>query len=281
MEPDGPTWSLRTRSLSLCRPLLMGVVNVTPDSFSDGGTHLDPDRAVAAGRALLEAGADIVDVGGESTRPGAEPVPADVEEERVLGVVGRLARSGAVVSIDTAKAQVAAAGLRAGAEIVNDVTAGGDPRMAQVVAGAGAGVVVMHMQGTPRTMQVDPHYDDVVEEVRDHLLGRAAAFRAAGVRPSAIVIDPGIGFGKTEAHNLTLLREIRRFVATGYPVMVGASRKAFLGRIGGVDDPVARDPATAAVTALMVAAGVAVVRVHDVTGSLQAARVAQAVARSG
>lgn len=259
----------------------MGVVNVTPDSFSDGGLHLDADAAVAAGERLVAAGADVVDVGGESTRPGADPVPEAEEARRVVDVVRRLAGGGAVVSIDTAKAGVAARALEAGAEIVNDVTAASDPEMPAVVARAGAGMVVMHMKGTPRTMQSDPRYDDVVVEVRDHLVERATMLESVGVRRSAIVVDPGLGFGKTIDHNLTLLREIGRLVATGYPVMVGASRKSFLGTLTGEGDPAGRDLATAAVTALAVAAGVAVVRVHDVASSRQAARVAHAVSRSG
>ena len=189
---------------------VMGVVNVTPDSFSDGGRFLDPKRAVAHGRELVAAGADLLDVGGESTRPGAEPVAADEELRRVLPVVEALASDGAVpVSIDTSKAVVADAALRAGATIVNDVTAGtGDPDLFGVVAAAGAGLVVMHMQGEPRTMQQAPHYDDVTSEVIEFLIARLDAARTAGVGADALIADPGIGFGKTAAHNLELLARL-------------------------------------------------------------------------
>ncbi|MFP3913793.1 MAG: dihydropteroate synthase [Actinomycetota bacterium] len=277
--PGPPRWRLRSRVLELDHPLVMGVLNVTPDSFSDGGLFLAADAAVDRGHELIREGADLVDVGGESTRPGSEGVDAATEMERVLPVISRLARAGAVLSIDTAKAEVAAAAVESGAEVINDVSAGSDPEMLGVMAATGAGVILLHMQGTPRTMQDDPRYDDVVEEVTTYLVDRAEMARAAGVDPGSIVIDPGIGFGKTLDHNLELLRGLGRLVATGYPVMVGASRKGFLGRITGEDDPRARDVATAAATALAVAAGASVVRVHDVAGSRQAAAVAAAVAR--
>src|SRR5215218_4843049 len=188
------------------RPAVMGIVNVTPDSFSDGGRFLDPDAAVAHGLELVATGADVLDVGGESTRPGAEPVAEDEELRRVLPVVRRLAaESGVPVSIDTSKAAVAAAALDAGASIVNDVSAAADPGMFGVVAAAGAGLVVMHMQGEPRTMQTDPHYGDVVVEVGDFLLDRLAAARGAGIHTMSLCADPGVGFGKTAAHNVELL----------------------------------------------------------------------------
>ncbi|HLU53183.1 MAG TPA: dihydropteroate synthase [Acidimicrobiia bacterium] len=275
---EPPAWKLRSRSLTLDRPLLMGVVNVTPDSFSDGGLFVDTQRAIAHARSLIADGADIIDVGGESTRPGADPVDAATEIRRVLPVVEALAGE-AVVSIDTAKAGVAQAAVEAGAEIINDVAAGSDPGMLDVMAETGAGVVLMHMKGTPRTMQDDPRYDDVVGEVRDFLLRRAGDAQARGVDRRSIVIDPGIGFGKTAEHNLELLRRLSDLVATGFPVLVGTSRKAFLGRITGIDDPRRRDVATAATTSLAVASGAAVVRVHDVEVSRQAAQVAWAVAR--
>ncbi|HSJ33981.1 MAG TPA: dihydropteroate synthase [Acidimicrobiia bacterium] len=280
--PEGAPrhWQLRRRRLPLTRPLLMGIVNVTPDSFSDGGHFASADRAIAHGRELLAAGADLIDVGGESTRPGSQPVAAAVELERILPVVKTLAAEGAVISVDTAKAEVAERALEAGAELVNDVTAGADPEMLPTVAGAGAGVVLMHMQGTPRTMQDDPRYDDVVGEVRAFLEEQAGSATAAGVAPTSIVIDPGIGFGKTLHHNLELIRSLGDLVSTGWPVMVGASRKGFLGLITGEDDPSRRDTATTAVTALAVARGAAVIRVHDVASSRQAADVAWAVART-
>ncbi len=261
----------------------MGIVNVTPDSFSDGGRHLDPARAVRHGLDLLRAGADLLDVGGESTRPGAAAVPADAELDRVMPVVTGLVRRGAVVSVDTSKAEVAAAALEAGAAAINDITALGDPEMASVVAEAGAGLVLMHMQGTPATMQDDPRYDDVVAEVRDFLVERAGRARAAGVAADRICIDPGIGFGKTTEHNLALLGHLDVLVATGHPVLVGASRKAFLARLLGDLDETGRDEATAVVTAWAAAAGAAVVRVHDVARSLRAAQLATAIVqqRSG
>lgn len=258
----------------------MGIVNVTPDSFSDGGRFDTADAAIAHARELAEAGADLIDVGGESTRPGSEPVTAPVEIERVVPVIETLTNEGVVVSVDTTKAEVAARALAAGAEAVNDVTAGSDPDMLATVAGTGAGLVLMHMQGTPRTMQDDPRYDDVVGEVTAYLLDRAQAAVAAGVDSAAIVIDPGIGFGKTTNHNLELIRSLGELVATGWPVMVGASRKGFLGRVTGEEDPAARDVSTAAVTALAVARGAAVIRVHDIASSRQAAEVAWAVARA-
>lgn len=258
----------------------MGILNVTPDSFSDGGEHLSRDSATRHGLALVAAGADIVDVGGESTRPGADPVPAEVERQRVLPVIEALAGAGAVVSIDTTKAAVAADAIEAGAEIVNDITAAGEPEMAGVMAASGVGVVLMHMQGTPRTMQVAPRYDDVVAEVGSFLEGRATFVRAAGVAATAIAIDPGLGFGKTLGHNTELLRRLGDLVAIGYPVVVGASRKTFLGKLTNSDVAADRDTATTATTALAVAAGAACVRVHEVERSRQVAAVAWAVARS-
>ncbi|MGH8911466.1 MAG: dihydropteroate synthase [Acidimicrobiia bacterium] len=277
---DTRAWRLRTRSLPLDRPILMGVVNVTPDSFSDGGLHATTAAAIDHGRRLVAAGADIVDVGGESTRPGANPVSADVERSRAIPVVEALASEGIVASIDTTKPEIARAAVEAGAEIINDITAGRGEGMAEVMATSGAGVVLMHMQGTPRTMQDDPRYEDVVAEVKEFLVTRATTLGEVGVAPLGVAIDPGIGFGKTVAHNLELIRRIGELVATGYPVIVGASRKGFLGSITGVELAADRDTATAAVTALVVAAGVAGVRIHDVEASRRAAEVAWAVARS-
>ena len=243
----------------------MGVLNVTPDSFSDGGRYLDVSAAVAHGLALVAEGADIVDVGGESTRPGAEPVDEDEELRRVVPVVAGLA--GHVrLSIDTMKPAVAEAAIAAGATLVNDVSAS----LGEVAASAGVGWAVMHMQGTPRTMQHEPHYDDVVGEVRSFLVERADTARKAGVEE--IWIDPGIGFGKTMAHNLSLLRSVPVLADTGYPVLVGASRKGFLGMLTGgatVDDRA--EASLAAATSAMVS-GAAMVRVHDVRAAVQAAR---------
>ena len=262
---------------------VMGVVNVTPDSFSDGGRFLDPDRAVAHGRQLAGAGADLLDVGGESTRPEADPVAPDDELRRVLPVVEALVADGAVpVSIDTSKAMVAAAALRAGATIVNDVTAGrADRDLLGVVADADAGLVVMHMQGEPRTMQLAPHYDDVTREVAEFLVARLDAARAAGVRTDALLADPGIGFGKTAAHNLELLARLDDLVAAvGVPLMVGASRKGFLGRLTNTARAADRDDATLATTVWSFTQGARIVRVHDVASSSRVARLLEVMARA-
>ncbi len=283
------TWRLRTRSVDTAdHTLVMGVVNLTPDSFSDGGAFgaepLDHDRAVARALELAASGADIVDIGGESTRPGAASVAAEEEATRVLPAIARVAAEGIVVSVDTSKPEVAAAALEAGAEIVNDVTALSDPALAKVCAEAGCGVVLMHMQGTPRTMQIEPAYDDVVGEVAAALGSAADVAIAAGVDPEAICIDPGLGFGKTAGHNLELLNSLGRVAALGYPVLVGPSRKGFLGVVlaaaGRSAEPARRDPATAAAVAMAISAGAAVVRVHDVVGGLQAARTADAIVRA-
>jgi dihydropteroate synthase len=229
--------------------------------------------------AMAEAGADLVDVGGESTRPGAEPVDADEEIARVVPVVAALAERGIVVSIDTSKAVVAAAALAAGAEVVNDVTSLGDPDMAGVVAEWRAGLVIMHMLGTPRTMQDDPRYDDVVSEVRDFLVQRAAVAEGAGVTGDRIAIDPGVGFGKTVGHNLQLLGGVTAIADTGYPVVIGASRKSFLAALLGPLPPEERDAPTAAAHVLAISGGAAVIRVHDVVVALRTARVADAIVR--
>jgi dihydropteroate synthase len=260
--------------------LVMGVVNTTPDSFSDGGQFLDPALAIDRGLEILEQGADIIDVGGESTRPGALPVDAEEEKRRVLPVVSALAAAGACVSIDTSKPEVAAAALDEGAVIVNDVTALSDPEMAGVVAESGAGVVLMHMLGTPRTMQQDPHYDDVVAEVAEFLMNRARAARDAGISGECICMDPGIGFGKRLEHNLALLHGLPTLAAGPYPVLVGASRKSFLEHLLGPFPMEERDPASAAAHVLAIAGGAAVIRVHNVVIGLRTARVADAIVRA-
>jgi dihydropteroate synthase len=244
----------------------MGVLNVTPDSFSDGGRWLDPDAAVAHGLRMVAEGADVVDVGGESTRPGAEPVPLHEELRRVLPVVEALASS-VRVSIDTRKAEVAEAALAAGATLVNDVSAS----LAPVAAAAGAGWVAMHMHGDPRTMQQAPAYDDVVADVRTFLVERASS---AGVQE--VWSDPGIGFGKTLEHNLALLAHLGDLVATGYPVLVGTSRKAFLGRLTGGAPSDDRVEASVATAAWALSQGAAMVRVHDVAPTVRAARMLRA-----
>ena len=260
--------------------LVMGVLNVTPDSFSDGGRHAEAGAAAARGLEMAAEGADLVDVGGESTRPGAAPVGAEEELRRVIPVVRDLAAAGVLVSIDTRKAEVAAAALGAGAVAVNDISALGDPAMAGVVAGAGAGLVLLHMQGNPATMQDDPRYEDVVAEVARYLADRAAGAEDAGVDPACLCLDPGIGFGKTLEHNLALLRGIPELATLGYPVLVGASRKRFLAGILGPVPPAERDAASAAAHVLAIAGGAAMIRVHSVVVGLQTARVADAIVRA-
>jgi dihydropteroate synthase len=257
---------------------LMGIVNVTPDSFSDGGLYLDPERAIDHGRALAAEGADLLDVGGESTRPGASAVSAEEELRRVAPVVGALAAAdGAPISIDTSKAAVAEAALADGATIVNDVTAlRADPELAAVCAASGCDLVLMHMLGTPRTMQEDPRYDDVVAEVKAFLAGRIEAAVDAGIAEERISVDPGIGFGKTVPHNLELLRRLGELRELGRPVVVGTSRKSFLGRLTGrvVDE---RLGATTAANVLALANGADVLRVHDVAAAREAVITAEAV----
>lgn len=257
----------------------MGVLNATPDSFSDGGRHLDPARAAEAAAAMVAEGAALLDIGAESTRPGAAPVPAGEELRRLLPVL-RAVRAAVRVplSVDTRKAVVARAALDAGADLVNDVSAGRDPAMLPLCAAAGVPIVLMHMRGEPATMQRRPRYRDVVAEVAAFLAARAAAARRAGVASDAIVIDPGIGFGKTVAHNLALLRRMDAIAALGYPVLVGVSRKSFLGQLLGGAPPAQRLFGGAAAVALAVAGGARILRVHDVAAMRDAAVVAEAVA---
>lgn len=255
----------------------MGIVNVTPDSFSDGGRFLDREAAITHGHRLAREGADLLDVGGESTRPGAAPVSAAEELDRVIPVIEALA--GLVpVSIDTAKPVVAAKAIEAGATMVNDVTALGDPGMAAICAEAGVEVVLMHMLGTPRTMQDDPRYDDVVGEILEFLRRRVETALDAGIDPERIWIDPGIGFGKTVEHNLTLLASIDRFAATGRPVLVGPSRKTFIGRLDRDAPEEARLGGTIAACLAARSNGAAMVRVHDVAEVSQALKLAEAIA---
>jgi dihydropteroate synthase len=245
----------------------MGIVNVTPDSFSDGGAFLVADTAVAHARSLVAAGALIVDIGGESTRPGSRPIAIDVEVDRVIPVIRELAADGnIVISIDTRRAEVAAAAIAAGAHLVNDISALNDPNMADTCATTGTPMVLMHMLGTPETMQIDPRYDDVVHEVTDFLRERVRVALAAGV-PS-VAIDPGIGFGKTTAHNLALLRHLPQI--DDLPVVVGASRKGFLRDLTGRVDASERDAASIATHLHAIRRGAAMVRVHDVAGHVDA-----------
>jgi dihydropteroate synthase len=257
------------------RPSVMGVVNVTPDSFSDGGVHLDPDIAAASARRMVDEGAAIVDIGGESTRPGSDGVSTDEELRRVVPVLDRLGGD-LTLSIDTTKAAVARAALERGAILVNDVTAlRGDPDLAGVVADSGAYLCLMHMQGEPRTMQAEPRYDDVVAEVASFLEERLAFAVAAGIPEEQICLDPGIGFGKTVAHNLELVRRLDVLVALGRPVLVGFSRKSSLRKLTGSDDLLGASVA-AAVTAFE--RGATILRVHDVQPTVDALTVAAAVA---
>jgi dihydropteroate synthase len=255
----------------------MGVINVTPDSFSDGGFRLDSAAAIGAGREMIDQGADLLDIGGESTRPGAEAVPAEEELRRVIPVVKALGADGVVVSIDTSKPEVAHAALDAGAQIVNDVTAAASPGMADVVSEWRAGLILMHMKGTPRTMQRDPVYDDVVGEVAEFLGSRARQVTDAGVDPLSVAIDPGIGFGKTVTHNLELIDGLGRLTELGFPVVLGTSRKTFLAKVAGIDDPAKRDGVTAVTTALGFERGARVFRVHDVASSRAALSLAAAI----
>jgi dihydropteroate synthase len=267
-----------TCSLDLAFPSIMGVVNVTPDSFSDGGRFLAAEDALAQGLALVREGAAIVNIGGESTRPGSDPVSEEEELRRVLPVVEALAdRVGVPISVDTTKAAVARRALGAGAALVNDVSAlRADPTMVEVVAELGAPVCLMHMKGAPKTMQEDPRYDDVVDEVVRFLEERMAFALARGVAEDQLMVDPGIGFGKSVEHNLALLRHLDRVVALGRPVVLGTSRKRFLGAILG-SEPRERITGTVATTVIGLLAGAHVFRVHDVRPNFEALRVALAV----
>ena len=263
-------------------PVLVGILNVTPDSFSDGGEFLDPEPAARHASAMLDEGAGIVDVGGESTRPGSDPVPQEEEVRRVIPVIeGILAvRPEAVISIDTYRAETAAAALEAGARVVNDVSAlRADPRMASVVAEAGCPVVLMHMKGEPKTMQEEPFYEDVVREVRKFLSQRAEHAVASGVRPENVILDPGIGFGKNLDHNLALLRDLDVLVDLGFPVLIGASRKRFIGTLTGEVQARERIFGTVATTVLAYQKGATFFRVHDVRANREALAIAEAVLR--
>jgi dihydropteroate synthase len=257
----------------------MGIVNVTPDSFSDGGVHLDRDRAVAAGMAMAEAGADIIDVGGESTRPHSSSTDPTEERARVIPVVDALARAGLTVSIDTRHADTMGAALEVGAQIVNDVSAlAYDPAAAPLVAARGCPVVLMHMRGVPATMQAHASYADVAAEVVAELSERVAAALAAGVRREQIAIDPGIGFAKQATHSVELLRRLPELASLGFPVVVGVSRKAFIGRLSGVSEPRDRLAGSLAAGLFAVSRGAAVLRVHNVLETVQALHVWYALA---
>jgi dihydropteroate synthase len=257
--------------IPLDRPLLMAIVNVTPDSFSDGGERLDPAQAIDDGLRFVAEGADIVDVGGESTRPGSQPTSPDEELRRILPVVEGLARQKALVSIDTRRASVARAALDAGARIVNDVSAlRDDAAMLPLVAGRDAEVVLMHRRGLPENTFAGPAYINVVEDIRAFLLERAAACEKGGVKRERIALDPGIGFGKSVAQELELIAGTGRLVDAGYPVLVGCSRKSFLGKLTGIEKPADRDPASVWLAVEAARRGAAIVRVHNVMATRQA-----------
>lgn len=258
--------------------IVMGVLNVTPDSFSNGGKFFDTDKAIKHGLQMAADGAAIIDVGGESTRPGAEPISIEEQIKRVIPVIEALANKINIpISIDTYNYEVTKAALNAGAAMLNDITALSDERMGKLAAEQQVPVVLMHMQGTPATMQAEPKYEDVVSEVLEFLLKQAKRAEKFGIPKERIFIDPGIGFGKTLEHNLELLRNIHKFVATGYRVCIGTSRKSFVGKLTGKENPANRIFGTAATVALCVAAGVSIVRVHDVAEMVDVVNVSRAI----
>ena len=272
-------WRTKTREFDLHkRALLMGILNVTADSFSDGGRYLDPDHAVAHAQEMSAAGADIIDVGGESTRPGAEPVPEDEEMRRVLPVIERLARdTPSVISIDTMKPAVARAAVEYGAAIINDVTGLRNPAMREVVRVTGAGAIAMHMQGTPQDMQRAPHYEDVVAEIKDFFRQTLNACLASGVDVMRLAFDPGIGFGKTVPHNLAIVRNLDSMRVGGRPLVLGVSRKSFLGKLVGSEALEDRAWPTVTLTSYGRTRGANVFRVHDVLPNAQALRMTEAL----
>jgi len=276
-------WQTKTRTFDFARRgVVMGILNITGDSFSDGGQWLDVDRAVEHANTMAADGAEIIDVGGESTRPGAEPVPEDEELRRVLPVIQRLAGDERfVISVDTMKATVARAALECGAAIVNDVSGLRDPAMREVVRTSGAGAVVMHMRGEPRTMQQAPHYEDVTADVREWFRQRFDACVACGIPRMSLAFDPGIGFGKTVAHNLTLLRGLGSLRVEDRPLVLGVSRKSFLGKAVGSDEMKDRSWPTVALTSYGASAGANVLRVHEVRPNFEALRMTEAILHSG
>ncbi len=279
MADAAKVWRHRTGEIRLDRTRVMGILNVTPDSFSDGGRYFEPDSALRRGLEMVDQGADLLDVGGESTRPGSDPVSADEEWRRIGPVIRALTGKVDVpLSVDTMKAAVASKAIEVGASIVNDVSGLREPAMARLVAGSRVGVVVMHMLGNPKTMQTQPAYADVVGDVRSFLAERIHVLEAAGVVSAAIALDPGVGFGKTQGHNLTLLRNLDQLVALGHPVVVGVSRKSFIERLGGGETG-ERLPGSIAAATLAVAKGAHVVRAHDVGETVRAMRVADALVR--
>ncbi len=279
----GITLNCRSQKLKLgSRTLIMGILNVTPDSFSDGGLFAEVEAAAEHAENMVAQGADIIDVGGESSRPGADMVSVEAEKDRVLPVIERLVKAVEVpISIDTYKSSVARDALNMGACIVNDITAlRGDPDMAPLVAEAGAPVILMHMKGTPKDMQIDPHYDSLISEITSFLRTRIQAAIKAGIPQDQIIIDPGVGFGKTVEHNLEIIRRLREFRSLGKPILIGTSRKSFIGKVLGLstDD---RLEGTAASIAVAIANGADIVRVHDVKEAARVVRMTDAIVRSG
>ncbi len=271
-------WDLRERAL------IMGILNVTPDSFSDGGRFVDVDKAVAHAAAMIRDGADIIDVGGESTRPGADPVSESDERARVLPVIESIhsAYPNVAISVDTSKAAVAEDAVEAGARIINDVTGlNGDPNMTAVAASTGAGLVIMHMLGEPRSMQTDPQYEDVVSDIAEFLKCQGERALQAGVEELCLAFDPGVGFGKNLEHNLEILRELDAFAIWDRPVLLGASRKSFIGKLLGYGDLEARRWPTVGLSAYAVARGTRILRVHDVEPNAQAVRMMEAILFEG
>lgn len=259
----------------------MGILNVTPDSFSDGGQFLSVDKAVEHGIQMAKDGAAIIDIGAESTRPGSQAVDTDEQIRRAIPIIQALRKQIATpISIDTSNTEVAKAAIAAGANIINDITALSDPNMGKLAAEKRIPVILMHILGTPATMQSNPHYDDVVAEIKQYLLNRAAFAESLGIPKDQIFIDPGIGFGKTAEHNLTLLKHLEEFAATGYRVLVGTSRKRFIGQLTGKDNPADRTFGTAATVALSIAKGASIVRVHDVAEMMDVVKVANAICQA-
>ncbi|MBT4889827.1 MAG: dihydropteroate synthase [Rhodospirillales bacterium] len=270
--------SVTFAGLSLQSPLIMGIVNVTPDSFSDGGEAFARDDAIQQGMDMIAQGAEIIDVGGESTRPGADAISEAEERSRIEPVIKALSDAGAVVSIDTRHASIMETAIKAGAKIVNDVTAlEGDPRSLSVVAEAGVSLALMHMQGEPQTMQNNPHYEDVVLEVRNYLLKRIALCEEAGLRRQEIAIDPGIGFGKTVDHNLQLMNHLDEFTGLGSPVLLGVSRKSFISKLNNDEPPKERVAGSLSAALAGVARGAKIIRVHDVAETKQALTIWQSI----
>ncbi len=281
--PAAQRTKMRVGSLTFGpEPILMGILNVTPDSFSDGGEFFGAEPAVAHAEKMFDEGAQVIDVGGESTRPGSDPVNTEEELRRVLPVIRGIlsVRPDAIVSIDTYRSSTAEAALDTGARVINDVTALGDPKMAGLVAERGCPIVLMHMLGEPKSMQQDPRYEDVVREVRDFLAERSERAISAGVEPENIILDPGIGFGKTLEHNLKLLNRLDSLVELGFPVLLGVSRKSFLGKITGSDDTKDRLFGTVAANVLAYEQGACLFRVHDVRANGEALAVAAAIRRT-